>query len=223
MDEVWESGYLDAYDKVLLNTDIYRMVMGFHIDAMVGCRAVLDSGCGTGNVTLGLLKRGCMVSALDPSSKAIGILRAKCTGYENRLRTYNIGAEQLPFEDRFFDGVTSMFVVHFMDDFEGYLREHYRVLKDNGLFALTGRVSGENMELVVQSYEGSLRRRGLLPMLEPEMRIIRENITGSVRKAVRHKYAAADVETMLRDIGFNEVAAVPNPYFGQCYSLLAKK
>ncbi|MDI6825741.1 MAG: class I SAM-dependent methyltransferase [Candidatus Aenigmarchaeota archaeon] len=65
------------------------------------------------------------------------------TKYIERLHTHNISAEQLPFEDEMFDGITSMFVVHFVDDFEKYLKEHHRVLKKNGFFALTGRTSGE--------------------------------------------------------------------------------
>ena len=47
--DIWESKYFDAYDKVLLNCDIYLAVRNFHVNAMKEVMLVLDSGCGTGN------------------------------------------------------------------------------------------------------------------------------------------------------------------------------
>ena len=75
MDDVWESEYIDAYDKVLLNSDLYLTVRDFHVNSMEGCEKVLDSGCGTGNVTTELLKRGHKVYAIDPSIKSLEKLR----------------------------------------------------------------------------------------------------------------------------------------------------
>jgi ubiquinone/menaquinone biosynthesis C-methylase UbiE len=223
VEDVWESRYLDAYDKVLLNSEIYLAVRDFHVNAMKGRRIVLDSGCGTGNVTVELLKRGHTVHAIDTSRKALDILGKKCLKHSQRLRVYNMSAERLPFEDNTFDGVTSMFVAHFVGDFEGYLKEHYRVLKPNGVFAFTGRTSGENIELVAESYENSLRKKGLLPKLEKEMEIMREDLLGKVSKIVKHPYTAEETKKVLQRIGFKEIHEFPNPYFGQCYSLLARK
>ena len=114
--DVWESKYFDAYDKVLLNSDIYLAVRDFHVNSMKNCHIVLDSGCGTGNVTLELLKRGHIVYAVDNSKKALDILRKKCAKYSKQLHIHNIDAKKLPFDDEVFDGVTSMFVVYYMDD-----------------------------------------------------------------------------------------------------------
>lgn len=221
--DIWESEYFGAYDKVMLNSDIYLAVRDFHIRAMKNCKTVLDSGCGTGNVTAQLLKKGYIVYAVDTSKKALEILSEKCQPNIQRLHIYNINAGDLPFEDRMFDGVTSMFVAHFVDDFQNYLREQYRVLKKNGIFALTGRVSGENMEQVIESYENSLRKRGLLPKYAREMNVVRESILNGVSKIVKHKYTAGEVIDLLGRIGFKEIQDVPNPYFGQCYSLIMRK
>ncbi len=220
---VWESEYFDAYDKVLLNSDIYLFVRDFHINAMMDCQKVLDSGCGTGNVAIELLRQGKQVSAIDTSKKALETLEVKCACYNEKIRIFNLNAEQLPFEDNYFNGITSMFVVHFTNDLESYLKEHYRVLRKNGIFALTGRTSGENMELVVQSYEDSLRKRNLLPQLQKELDIMKEGILNGVSKIVKSGYTFHEMKTILEKTGFKEIQEFPNPYFGQCYSLLAKK
>lgn len=132
-------------------------------------KVVLDSGCGTGNVTEELLKRGHVVYAVDTSVKAL------------------------------------------------------EVLKPGGVFALTGRTSGDNMKRVVESYEDSLEKRGLMPELGPQMKTVRRNIICGVSKMVLHGYTSGEAETMLKEAGFRSVQVFPNPYFGQCYSLTARK
>jgi ubiquinone/menaquinone biosynthesis C-methylase UbiE len=186
-------------------------------------KVVLDSGCGTGNVTEELLKRSHVVYAVDTSVKALDILRKRCAGHGEKLHVYNVDAVKLPFEDGTFDGASSMFVAHFVDDFQKYLREHYLVLKPGGVFALTGRTSGDNMKRVVESYEDSLEKRGLMPELGPQMKTVRRNIICGVSKMVLHGYTSGEAETMLKEAGFRSVQVFPNPYFGQCYSLTARK
>ena len=221
-DDVWESEYIDAYDNVLLNSEIYLAVRDFHVNSMDGCETVLDSGCGTGNVTTELLKRDHVVYAIDPSRKSLDKLREKCKDHDN-IKIFHRSAEKLPFDKDMFDGVTSMFVVHFVDDFDGYLREHYRVLKHDGVFAITGRSSGINMEKVVESYENSLIKKGLLSELQNEMNIMRKKILNNVSKTVKHGYTSKEMQDILSDVGFRKIREFPNPYFGQCYSLTARK
>jgi ubiquinone/menaquinone biosynthesis C-methylase UbiE len=221
--KLWESRYLDAYDKVLLNSDIYLAVRNFHVNAMKKCKIVLDSGAGTGNVTEELLKQGRIVYVIDASKKALDILEKKCTKYDPKLKVYNRNAEELPFDNEKFDGITSMFTAHFVDDFDKYLAEHYRVLRKNGIFAFTGRTSGENMRLVLESYENSLRKGGLLPKLTPEMDIMSESILNKVSKIVKHGYTSEEMRKILEAIGFKKIQEFQNPYFGQCYSLIAYK
>ena len=67
------------------------------------------------------------------------------------------------------------------------------------------------------------RKRGLLPELEVEMNIVRASIMGVVSKIVRHGYTAKEMADMLKGTGFRDIEEFPNPYFGQCYSLLARK
>jgi len=223
MEDVWESNYLDAYDAVLLNSDIYLEVLNRHLKALSAGSRVLDSGAGTGNLTLALLEQGKTVYAVDKGKKPLDILKRKCGCHRATLHRLRLDACCLPFRDACFDGVNSMFTIHFVDDFFEYLREHYRVLEEKGLLMLSWRVSGENMEQVVSSYEGSLRRRGLYKALEKEMDMVREGIFGGVGPGVKHNLGPREVHDMLEKLGFRSVVRIPNPYFGQCFSVLARK
>ena len=223
MSDVWESVYLDAYDKVMMNSDIYLQVQSTHLKAMAPCRRVLDSGCGTGNVTFELLRRGKVVYAADLSRKAPGILKEKCSSLSEGLHIIRLRADSLPFKNGCFDGISSMFAAHFVDEFSHFLKEHYRVLEQGGIFMLTWRVSGEGMEMVARSYEESLKKRGLLQPFENEMDVVRRSILEKVGPSVRHHYPPDRLEESLKDIGFRSVETMENPYFGQCHSFLARK
>ncbi len=222
-DEVWKSEYIDVYDKVLLNSDIYLVVRDFHINAMNNCDIVLDSGCGTGNVTNELLRQGKTVYAVDNSRKALDILKKKCSENKEKLYVYNLNAGELPLEDQKFDGITSMFVVYYITDYQKYLEETYRVLKDGGVLALTDRISSENMGFLLKSYEESLRKRGLLPKLEFEFKVFKENFSENVIKAVKKGHTFEETRSIMETLGFSGIKEYPNPYFGQCYSLIAHK
>jgi ubiquinone/menaquinone biosynthesis C-methylase UbiE len=220
---VWESKYLDAYDKILLNSDIYLTVRDFHVKAMADSHVVLDSGCGTGNVTLELLKKGHLVYALDSSKKALGILREKCTQYEDNLHVHETDARSLPFEDGVFDGISSMFVLYYLDNPGDYLKENHRVLRKGGVFALTGRVSTENMKEVLRSYEESLSKRELLEKLAPEFAVFKKKFLNGVTKSAVNCHTYEEMKGALESTGFKNIRQFPNPYFGQCYSMVAYK
>jgi ubiquinone/menaquinone biosynthesis C-methylase UbiE len=221
--ELWESDYLDLYDKILLNCDIYLAVRNFHVSAMNGRNTVLDSGAGTGNVTVELLKAGATVYTVDPSEKANDILRARCKEFADRLHVYEAGAEDIPFlDDNMFDGITSMFVVYYIGGWKDYLKENYRVLKPNGVFALTGRSTTENREKVLQSYEQSVRKKGLMDDLKNEWKIFSKRWLANVMPSVNNRPKDEMIAT-LSNIGFRDIEEHPNPYFGQCYSLTARK
>jgi ubiquinone/menaquinone biosynthesis C-methylase UbiE len=107
---------------------------------------ILDIGCGTGNYVAELQKRvGCLCWGVDPSPEMIS--RAKT---QNGRVTSSVGfAEDLGFEDDFFDFAFSVDVIHHVDNRAGYFREAYRVLKPQGLLA------------TVTDSEDTIRRRSL--------------------------------------------------------------
>ena len=58
-----------------------------------GPRFVLDLGCGTGEVALGLLERVDRVDAVDPSSATLRVARARDRSDDRRLRFVESSAE----------------------------------------------------------------------------------------------------------------------------------
>jgi demethylmenaquinone methyltransferase / 2-methoxy-6-polyprenyl-1,4-benzoquinol methylase len=71
---------------------------------------VLDVGTGTGDLAKTLAVHGCQVIGVDFSPNMITAAKAKLKGFKN-ISLDVASAEQLPFEPRTFDGITSAFVI----------------------------------------------------------------------------------------------------------------
>lgn len=101
---------------------------------------ILDIGCGTGEQSLFLAKRGYKVVSVDISREMLII--AKESSNEGKLRD-NLSlviasAEALPFRDKSFDGLISIFgVFNHIPKAEHAFRETHRVLKRGGRAVFT--------------------------------------------------------------------------------------
>ena len=93
---------------------------------------VLDVGTGTGELAQTLSERGCDVVGADFSERMIDAARRKLR--DTKATFVVAGADELPFEPRSFDGITSAFVVRSLyqgGNMAQSFREFYRVLRPN--------------------------------------------------------------------------------------------
>lgn len=122
-------GYVDRTEKKL----VFSMIKTKHGDA-------LDLGCGTGNYTLELYKRGFQVVGVDISRRMLKIAQKKLPN----VKFIKANAYSLPFEDNTFDLVLSVTMLEFIHEPEKVLSEVYRVLKPGGE-AVIGTMNGKSM------------------------------------------------------------------------------
>jgi len=94
---------------------------------------VLECGCGTGKFTAVLAEQGAAVKAFDisPESARITDRRVKRKGLGN-VQVDVAAMEKLPYEDKSFDIVVGLLILHHLADLEKGVREVYRVLKPGG-------------------------------------------------------------------------------------------
>jgi len=121
--------YVDRTEKKL----VFSMIKTKHGDA-------LDLGCGTGNYTLELYKRGFQVVGVDISRRMLKIAQKKLPN----VKFIKANAYSLPFEDNTFDLVLSVTMLEFIHEPEKVLSEVYRVLKPGGE-AVMGTMNGKSM------------------------------------------------------------------------------
>jgi ubiquinone/menaquinone biosynthesis C-methylase UbiE len=112
---------------------------------------VLDLGCGTGTLTLGIKKKLAEgpVAGLDGDRKILGMARNKASRAGAEV-LWNCGlAHELPFADAVFDRVLSSFLFHHLtrENKRKALAEIFRVLRKGGEFHLADWGKPQNLAM----------------------------------------------------------------------------
>jgi demethylmenaquinone methyltransferase / 2-methoxy-6-polyprenyl-1,4-benzoquinol methylase len=100
---------------------------------------VLDVATGTAAVALELTRRtGCSVLGLDQSPEMLAEARRRVaeTGLADRIELVEGQAEELPFDDESFDGLTFTYLLRYVDDPAATLAELARVVRPGGTIAM---------------------------------------------------------------------------------------
>lgn len=104
-------------------------------------KTYLDIGCGTGNYLQALTQKGFTFYGVEPSDTMIDIAKEKCPE-TTFIKGY---AEDIPFEDGFFDGGMALFTVHHWSNQQQGLNELARVMKPDGRVVFLS-FTGEQMD-----------------------------------------------------------------------------
>jgi ubiquinone/menaquinone biosynthesis C-methylase UbiE len=100
-----------------------------------GCR-LLDVACGTGNTAIPATRAGATVTGIDIASNLLDQARQRAAAEHLDIRFEEGDAEELPFPDRSFDGVLTMFGAMFAPRPERVAAELLRVCKPGGFIAM---------------------------------------------------------------------------------------
>ena len=219
--------YTEAYDRVTPALSVYRELIQLHLGALQDRDKVLESGCGPGTLVVELLRHGAEVHAIDQNQAALDMLKAKTSGYENKLKLYCQDAHQLPFPDEFFDGVSSMLVLPFMEQPVKYLKEHARVLRKGGIFVVSGpdQEARDQTGWMMAQCKEDLQNQGLWEKLQDDWKTIERYTKESVNVNIKTWYSLEEVSRILsKDIGLVVTEKVTNPmYYGRGYFVTAEK
>ena len=126
---------------------------------------VLDIGCGTGTQCGDLAGNVKQVTGIDISGKLLAI--AEQRNAERNIQNVEF-IETTVFDERFesseFDVVMAFYVLHFIEDIDGFFRRVYGLLKPNGLFILETACLAEKSK-IAGKFLRSAGKLGFLPLI----------------------------------------------------------
>lgn len=165
---MWEI-YAASYDRILLELPFYQEVLKRHISAMSSSaiKHILDIGAGTGNVSVQLLQKDKIITAVDTSNAMLKKFYSKLDEVVvTNLTIIEDTAERLPhLEKGCFDGITVLLAFFDMQDPFSALEEAIRLLKSGGTLIVTEPKACFNVTELMAFAERHLREKGLMERL----------------------------------------------------------
>ena len=218
-----DEGFLKVYDDVLMLSNHYRRILSIHQEILRKCSRVIDLGCGTGNLILKYLEEGKEVTGIDISGKSLDFLKKKVKN-NNKLNLIQGDICNLDMiESNSFDGASSMIVAHLVDDFEGHIKEAYRILKPGGIFILTARAYNGKQEKLVDVVKKSLLKYGILEAKFESYMILTKKLLLTANGRSKSLKPYSEVESILRRIGFHNLEYLENNTSNVMYTVFSKK
>jgi len=209
------------YDFFQNHFSKYRKLILLYAKYLKNKRKILDSGCGTGNLTLELLKQKHNVVAIDLNKFGLNVLRKKCKKYSKNLKVHRMDVEKIKFRNNSFDGVSSFFVVPFVKNNKEYFSEVYRVLRNNGKFVIS-IPSSKNLKGVIEIFERELKKKKILPKFKKEWGQFLKTTKVNESKALKGP-PLRKIKNMLKKIGFTKIRSLKNPYKNHVYFIVCEK
>lgn len=141
-DGTLERSYDKVFDQVADEYDRHRPTypdaLLDHVCELAALGAgdrVLEIGCGTGQLTRGLLARGLRVSAIEPGERLIALARENLVGEMGDVELVNARFEDAPLPREHFRAVFSASAMHWIDPDVGW-RQAAEALAPGGTLAL---------------------------------------------------------------------------------------
>ena len=119
--------------KELFDRKTYGVYEAHHKKYIKKSSLVLELGAGTGRLTKTLLDSGANIVASDISPSSLEIIKKRYSEYQNNLIVQVADIEKLPFEENYFDVVTSAGSLSYGDN-KIVMNEINRILKPGGIF-----------------------------------------------------------------------------------------
>jgi ubiquinone/menaquinone biosynthesis C-methylase UbiE len=139
--EQWFGNWANEYDQTLgkVKRHHYLLDLAVRASKVKAGEQVLDLGCGTGLLSLKLLRAAdCQVVGADSSAAMLDIFKAKIEklSLARKISLRRADARSLPFAEGSFDVVASTVTLHHVIDKHVVIKRIYGLLKPKGRFVL---------------------------------------------------------------------------------------
>ncbi|MCR4787454.1 MAG: class I SAM-dependent methyltransferase [Lachnospiraceae bacterium] len=131
--ETFFSGYMELRKREVNANNLFEIPTLYKLLPDLTGKRVLDLGCGSGERCVDYMKRGALkVTGIDISEKMLEVARSE--NADPGITYLNMPVEDIDSIDEEFDVVISSLVLHYVEDFQGVVKNVYRLLSEGGIF-----------------------------------------------------------------------------------------
>ncbi|HZH34049.1 MAG TPA: class I SAM-dependent methyltransferase [Pyrinomonadaceae bacterium] len=172
---------IERYMNPLEGT-VYPLEFAYHLLGDVRGKRVLDFGCGNGENTILLARRGGDVFSMDISTESIKVAekRLQINGSGNTVKFFTGSAHDIPLADESVDVVFGMAILHHLD-LKLAAKEVFRVLKKGGRAIFQEPVRNSKFVWFV---------RNLIPYQQPDLSPYERPLTDDELKDFAAEFSA---------------------------------
>lgn len=167
----------------------------------------LDIGCGTGNYTITLAIKGFNFIGVEPSEKMLNEAKSR----NQDINWLKGTAEQIPADDKAFDGIVATLTIHHWIDLTKAFIEINRVLSDNGRLVLFTSTPEQMKGYWLNHYFPKMLNASIVQM--PSLADIKEAIAQTELEItdIEKYFIKDDLQDCFLYVGKNN----PNRYFDE--------
>lgn len=134
--EIFYDGYLKIREREDNANVLFEMPAFFSLLPELKGKTVLDLGCGFGEHCVRMARAGAdKVVGIDLSEKMLKV--AKAENSAPNIAYYRMAMEEISKIEEYFDLVVSSLAFHYVEDFEGLIRDCYDLLKPGGMLVFS--------------------------------------------------------------------------------------
>ena len=131
--ETFFNEYRKLRDREVNANNLFEIPTLYSIMPDLNGKRILDLGCGSGERCIDYLNRGAVkVTGIDISEKMLAV--AKSENSDPRITYLNMPMEDIDGIDDTFDLVISSLAIHYIEDFNGVVKNVNRLLCEGGFF-----------------------------------------------------------------------------------------
>ncbi|NOZ80993.1 MAG: methyltransferase domain-containing protein [DPANN group archaeon] len=222
--------YAESYDAVVGTNSQYRRLQQEVADILQGCSAVADIGCGTGNQTILLAKKGIHVDGYDSNEEMLkkAELKVQQEGLEHLVDLHLADASCFTLPPNRYDGAAMLNVLYALDDPYHALDQAYRALKKDGILVVSGPKPDQDVRILTSGLLAELLQTGRLQDRQQDLQIV-SMVNQLLDANIKNHFSTERMKRILLEyVGFSDVLAADTlpgkeVYMKQAFLLAVKK
>jgi ubiquinone/menaquinone biosynthesis C-methylase UbiE len=219
--------YSRSYDLLSNYASCYQNLKSAHLNKIIKSTSkgdlILDFGCGTGNITLPLLKKKRDVVAIDISEDMLNLLKEKCNGLKGlRVIRGDLASSNFPRVNKKIKVITLMNVFYHLENSSEYIKKFYDLLEDKGILIVSGPIKNISAIKLFKEIKKDLKKKKVFEKYKKEYRIVYEINKDKLIPNAK-LYSKSTLKTLFEKEGFKMISFSDRFYYGNNYLAIFNK